>query len=163
MPARKIVPVVPEPARIRRIDRSFAWLDPRRHPPHTPRLAPGPSRRSSSTAACRGRSRVGRRSTAFVPRHAAATWTPSWCGGSIASAGRSRTSSHRSRSSAHSASPSSQSASKMTRDLRPAASSSRSSRRWRSSSGRSCVSGCGPEWPARASAGCGSGGRSSSM
>ena len=27
MPARRIVPVVPEPARIRRIERSFAWLD----------------------------------------------------------------------------------------------------------------------------------------
>ena len=27
MPARKIVPIVPVPSRIRRIDRSFAWLD----------------------------------------------------------------------------------------------------------------------------------------
>jgi hypothetical protein len=27
MPARKVVPVVPDPARIRRIEGSFAWLD----------------------------------------------------------------------------------------------------------------------------------------
>lgn len=27
MPARKVVPVVPEPGRIRRIEQSFAWLD----------------------------------------------------------------------------------------------------------------------------------------
>jgi hypothetical protein len=27
MPARKVVPIVPEPARIRRIQGSFAWLD----------------------------------------------------------------------------------------------------------------------------------------
>jgi len=27
MPARKVVPIIPEPARIRRIQGSFAWLD----------------------------------------------------------------------------------------------------------------------------------------
>lgn len=27
MPARKVIPVVPEPAKIRRIEGSFAWLD----------------------------------------------------------------------------------------------------------------------------------------